>query len=208
AAMNFNATVQVILPSGTTDGTVGPGGGTVVDNPTAPSPNGPSITLPPGAAPTDTAVSIDVITTPLNFPTPAGYTGTVSPYVDFGLDPHPTGLLGPPGYSATLPLTSPLPPNTPLTLYRIDPVTSNLVPSPSVAPGFVNGTVNPNGTSVTFNGIASFSTVVALMPNGAIPGDVNGDFTVNCADLAIVKASFGKRTGQLGFDLRADINRD
>ncbi|MFO1432502.1 MAG: dockerin type I domain-containing protein [Candidatus Competibacteraceae bacterium] len=42
----------------------------------------------------------------------------------------------------------------------------------------------------------------------ALPGDLNGDGTVNCADLAIVKASFGKRTGQTGFDPRADTNAD
>jgi len=39
-------------------------------------------------------------------------------------------------------------------------------------------------------------------------GDLNSDGAVNCADLAIVKASFGKRTGQAGFDPRADINGD
>lgn len=42
----------------------------------------------------------------------------------------------------------------------------------------------------------------------AVPGDLNGDGVVNCADLAIIKASFGKKTGQAGFDLRADINGD
>jgi hypothetical protein len=31
---------------------------------------------------------------------------------------------------------------------------------------------------------------------------------VNCADIAIVKASFGKKTGQPGFDPRADVNGD
>lgn len=38
--------------------------------------------------------------------------------------------------------------------------------------------------------------------------DVNGDGAVNCLDLAIVRASFGRRTGQPGFDPRADINKD
>lgn len=38
--------------------------------------------------------------------------------------------------------------------------------------------------------------------------DVNGDGQINCADIAIVKASFGKRTGQPGFDPRADVNQD
>jgi len=37
---------------------------------------------------------------------------------------------------------------------------------------------------------------------------VNGDGVVNCADLAIVQTSVGKRTGQAGFDPRADLNGD
>ncbi len=41
-----------------------------------------------------------------------------------------------------------------------------------------------------------------------IPGDLNGDQKVDCADLAIVKASFGKKKGQPGFDPRADVNKD
>jgi trimeric autotransporter adhesin len=41
-----------------------------------------------------------------------------------------------------------------------------------------------------------------------VVGDINGDGIVNCADLAIIKASFGKKTGQTGFDPRADVNGD
>lgn len=41
-----------------------------------------------------------------------------------------------------------------------------------------------------------------------LSGDLNGDGVVDCADLAVVKASMGKRTGQPGFDPRADINND
>jgi hypothetical protein len=41
-----------------------------------------------------------------------------------------------------------------------------------------------------------------------LTGDVNGSGTVDCADLAIVKASMGKSTGQPGFDARADVNND
>lgn len=41
-----------------------------------------------------------------------------------------------------------------------------------------------------------------------VPGDLNGDRKVDCADIAIVKASFGKRKGQPGFDARADVNND
>ncbi|MQA41596.1 hypothetical protein GEV02_25955 [Rugamonas sp. FT29W] len=39
-------------------------------------------------------------------------------------------------------------------------------------------------------------------------GDINADGTINCDDYAIVKASLGKRTGQAGFDARADLNKD
>jgi hypothetical protein len=39
-------------------------------------------------------------------------------------------------------------------------------------------------------------------------GDVNGDGLVNCADIAVIRASFGKRAGQAGFDPRADVNGD
>ncbi len=39
-------------------------------------------------------------------------------------------------------------------------------------------------------------------------GDLNNDGKVDCADMAIVKASFGKKTGQAGFDARADVNGD
>ncbi|MCV2370519.1 M12 family metallo-peptidase [Roseateles oligotrophus] len=39
-------------------------------------------------------------------------------------------------------------------------------------------------------------------------GDLNGDGKVNCDDLAIVKASMGKRVGDPGFDPRADVNGD
>lgn len=41
-----------------------------------------------------------------------------------------------------------------------------------------------------------------------LPGDLNGDGKVDCADLAIVRASFGKKIGQIGFDPRADTNND
>ena len=41
-----------------------------------------------------------------------------------------------------------------------------------------------------------------------MPGDVDGNNTVNCIDLNIVKASMGKSTGQVGFDARADLNND
>ena len=56
--------------------------------------------------------------------------------------------------------------------------------------------------------VAAGSAVNLVVSRGALAGDLNGDGTVNCADIAIVKASFNKRTGQPGFDVRADVNRD
>jgi hypothetical protein len=41
-----------------------------------------------------------------------------------------------------------------------------------------------------------------------LPGDLDFDSMTDCSDLAIVKASFGKRMGQAGFDPRADTNGD
>jgi hypothetical protein len=42
----------------------------------------------------------------------------------------------------------------------------------------------------------------------AVVGDVNRDGKVDCADLALLKGSFGKKCGQAGFDPRADLNGD
>jgi hypothetical protein len=41
-----------------------------------------------------------------------------------------------------------------------------------------------------------------------VPGDLNGDLHVDCADVSVVKAAFGRRRGQPGFDVRADVNID
>jgi Bacterial Ig-like domain (group 3)/Dockerin type I domain len=50
-------------------------------------------------------------------------------------------------------------------------------------------------TSVSINVVALF-------------GDLNSNGSVGCDDLAIIKASFGKKIGQAGFDPRADVNND
>jgi hypothetical protein len=38
--------------------------------------------------------------------------------------------------------------------------------------------------------------------------DVNGDGQINCLDVDLVKASFGTRTAQPGFNPAADVNKD
>lgn len=50
--------------------------------------------------------------------------------------------------------------------------------------------------------------VTVLYSGPEVPGDVNGDGVVNCADLAIVKAAFGTMLGEAGYDARADVNGD
>lgn len=39
-------------------------------------------------------------------------------------------------------------------------------------------------------------------------GDLDADGSVRCADLSIVKAALGKRSGTTGYDLRADLDRN
>ena len=60
--------------------------------------------------------------------------------------------------------------------------------------------------------ISTLTSTVVPDATTAVPAqmaaDVNGDGQINCADIAIVKASFGKRTGQTGFDPRAGVNHD
>lgn len=41
-----------------------------------------------------------------------------------------------------------------------------------------------------------------------LTGDVNGDGSVGCPDLAIIRGAFGTVVGQPGFDPRADVNND
>lgn len=46
------------------------------------------------------------------------------------------------------------------------------------------------------------------LANAPVAGDLTGDGVVDCADVAVVRASMNKRTGQAGFDVRADVNGD
>ncbi|MBI4331300.1 MAG: hypothetical protein HY673_08475, partial [Chloroflexi bacterium] len=51
-------------------------------------------------------------------------------------------------------------------------------------------------------------TATATPPAGFLPGDVNRDGAVNLADLALLAASFNKRSGEAGFNPDADFNGD
>lgn len=68
--------------------------------------------------------------------------------------------------------------------------------------------VNPPGTSgQTGNPVGLSQFQVSNSINGVL-GDINGDGVVNCADFSLVKASFGKSKGQVGYNPAADFNRD
>ena len=70
--------------------------------------------------------------------------------------------------------------------------------------GITNVQINTAGPSVTFN--TSHTSLFAALQSPV--GDLNNDGVVNCVDIAIVKASFGKKLGQAGYDPRADVNND
>jgi len=73
-----------------------------------------------------------------------------------------------------------------------------------------NGTVTATAAGQTSIEIRYGSVTVKLpitVP-ATIPGDLNGDGAVNCADFAIIQASLNKAFGQPGFDSRADLNHD
>jgi lysophospholipase L1-like esterase len=74
-----------------------------------------------------------------------------------------------------------------------------------VAPEAGTWTVNFFGANVAPSG-EQLNFRFAVVPRA--PGDADGDGVATCTDLAIVKASFGKRAGQPGFDRRADLNGD
>jgi hypothetical protein len=82
-------------------------------------------------------------------------------------------------------------------------------------------TPNDGSQSVTMPNIATSTARVKVEAVGNVyfdvsnanftirlTGDVDGDGSVGCADLSIVKGAMGKRTGQPGFDARADVNND
>ncbi len=204
-AMGFPTQLVVVLPSNQVDGNLDSTGGTVMDEVFG---DRAQVTFPPGVLTQPTDISIDVFTEDIQLPIPQGYSAAGTNYVNLSFNPEPALPLPAPGMTLVLPLSTQMNPGDPLTLFKVDPSTGNLVPEPSVYGGNVIGSVNADGFSATFTGIAGLSVVVGLIPSSAVPGDVNGDGVVDCIDMTIEQTSFGLRLGQPGFDSRADTNHD
>jgi hypothetical protein len=79
---------------------------------------------------------------------------------------------------------------------------------PSSTPGGTDDTVTLTATSSTDQTVFNSADLTLTITAASIPGDVNGDGKVDCSDLEIVKIAMGTKTGQLGFDPRADVNGD
>jgi hypothetical protein len=159
-AMGLPASIEVIRPSLDNDGTIGPIGGTVQDDSFGAR---AQITFPAAALTAATAVAIDVFPDPLAIPTPAGFEGPGTFFVNVFLNPQPSFPVAAPGMTLTLPTVNPMMPGAPLSLFRVNPLTGMLVPATDALGVPVVGTVDPGGLSATFSGVASLSVVVGLV---------------------------------------------
>ena len=70
--------------------------------------------------------------------------------------------------------------------------------------GFFSQAVDSVGNVENLKAVADATTQTPATS----PEDVNGDGQINCVDVDLVKASFGKKTGQPGFNPAADVNKD
>jgi hypothetical protein len=204
-AMGIPDSIVVTRPSQESDGSVGPAGGTVTDNSFG---NRATVTFPPGLLSGSTSVSIDVFANPIAVPTPRGFTSPGTYFVNLSFSPALATPIPSPGITFVLPLIVPMTPGAQLSLYHIDPVTGTLAPALNAVRRPVVGIVNSDGLSATFLNVLTLSTVAAYLSTGSVLGDINGDGSVTCADLSLLKASFGRRTGQAGFNSAADLNND
>ncbi len=203
-ALGFPATIVITKPSLAPDGSIGSAGGTVDDNAFG---TRASITFPAGLVSSSTTVAIDVFPSPLSVPTPRGFTMPGTYFENLSFVPALPEPIPAPGVTVVLPLLTPMTPGAHLSLYHIDPLIG-LAPAMNAFGNPVIGTVNADELSATFDNVVTFSTVVAYLSTGSVLGDVNGDGKVNCADVSIVKSSFGTRTGQAGYNIAADLNND
>jgi hypothetical protein len=184
-AAGFQTDLNVVRPSLVSDGTVNSGGGTVTDQTFGTT---AQVTFPAGGLSTTTEVAIDVFDSPLSLPTPSGFSGPGTRFVNIDLTPEPSFPLPPPGLTIVLPLVDVMIPGATINLFRVDPSTGNLVPALDVSGQPVLGTVDPGGLSATFTGVAGLSIVVGLIP-------VTEPFAELAAELRIERREFNLRGG-------------
>jgi len=207
--LGLNTQFDVVEGSSTVDGTLSAGtGGTVKDQTFGAR---AAITVPAGILTQNTNVSIDVLQSSASpvIPTPQGYSGQGSLFMNLTLTPTPPEPFPAPGISITVPVQQgAAAPGSHMDLYKIDTITGHLVPELSITGDIISGTVSADGLSVVFTGLASLSTVIGLIPNGHPIGDVNKDGVVNCTDVDIVKAAFGATKAAKNWNPEADVNND
>jgi len=160
-AAGFATDLVVVRPSLEGDGLIDEDGGTVADEA---YPDRAKVTFPPGALAGETDVAIDVFPDPLAIPTPTGFQGPGTMYVNVSLVPEPNQPFPAPGVTLTLPLEDFINPGTAIPLFSVDPDTGELVPMLDPDGEQVIGFVNADGLSASFFGITHFSIVVGLLP--------------------------------------------
>jgi len=172
----------IVRPSLNSDGIVDPTAGGVIQDDSFG--NRAQISVPPGLFADSTDVAIDVFAEPLNIPNPTGFSAPGTLFVNIELTPQPAFPLAAPGLTIVLPVENPLPPSSPLSLFKVDTASGLLVPAIGVSGLPVVGMVDPSGLSATFTGIASLSTVVGLIP--VKPCDANADGQIDISDIQAI----------------------
>ena len=61
-------------------------------------------------------------------------------------------------------------------------------------------------TSASDIAVRNFAVLSSSVVGAKVPGDVTGDGVVDCGDLALVKASFGSKTGSRSFNPDVDVD--
>jgi hypothetical protein len=79
----------------------------------------------------------------------------------------------------------------------------SIATSPQTPPGNYTLVIN----ALSADSVRSHVATAALVVTGT-PGDVNGDGAVDCSDVTAVRAAYGKRAGQAGYNPSADFNGD
>jgi hypothetical protein len=172
----------------------------------------------PDDCPSDTTLPDFALAASVNTSTvPPGGTGTYSFQVTPANGFNESVLLGLAG-SNVVPGSTSVPAATDLT--GLPAGATATFSSPTIGGGSGNSalTINtsaatpPGSYTLVVNGVSaddvrSHVATVPLVVTG-VPGDVNGDGVVNCADVALVRAAYGSNIGKSNYNPSADFNGD